>query len=61
MQGRNKFIILMNLRIFYYNMNKVIDIGFQKKEINNFGEGLYRNEFVIIGKVIRLKFFQLCL
>lgn len=55
MQGRNKFTTSTNSRTLYHNTNKVTDTGFQKKEINNPGEGLHRNELAITGKVIRSK------
>lgn len=57
MQGRNKFTTSTNSRTLYHNTNKVTDTGFQKKEINNPGEGLHRNELAITGKVIRSKSF----
>lgn len=54
MQGINKFTTSTNSRTLYHNTNKVTDTGFQKKEINNPGEGLHRNELAITGKVISL-------
>lgn len=57
MQGRNKFTTSTNSRTLYHNTNKVTDTGFQKKEINNPGEGLHRNELANTGKVIRSKSF----